>query len=318
MQGQSAHWQVGVIFGAIVVGSAAISCGPSCVDDGLHVRQDCPAGATSGTGGTTSGSVASTTYSETATSTRTTTSTQTSTAAASTETGEHASTTSGTTGPLDSTSGESDSASEGSTAGPTCSDGQQNGGESDIDCGGECSPCKDGQRCEDSGDCESTACHYVGVCVVPACADGIYDFAEVYLDCGGLACGKTCGLGAPCGSMSDCFMGDCFPPGKCALDPSCNDGLENGSETDLDCGGACGPTCRMGQVCAAGGDCTSGSCTANLCDDPPSCSDGLRGGAETDVDCSGPCRLCEQFEACVFHGDCVATLVCSGFQCNMP
>ena len=32
------------------------------------------------------------------------------------------------------------------------------------------------------------------------------------------------------------------------VDPSCDDGLMNGEETDLDCGGPCGP-------CAAGGGC---------------------------------------------------------------
>lgn len=302
---------------AVVAGLATVVCGPPCVDDGLHGRQDCPAGTTGGVG-TTSDAVGSTTVAEGTTAASTeagtyvesTTSTTTST---STTGGGSTSTTSETTGPPGSTSDDPDS----SSGGPTCSDGLENGDESDIDCGGGCMPCKDGQRCDDSGDCESTACHYVGICVVPGCADGVFDFAEVHLDCGGLACGKTCGLGASCGSDDDCFMGGCFPPGECALEPMCVDGSKNGSETDLDCGGACGPTCKQGMVCAVGGDCTSGSCTANLCDDPPTCSDGMRGGAETDIDCSGPCRPCEPFEACVFDGDCAAMLVCTGSLCMM-
>lgn len=38
---------------------------------------------------------------------------------------------------------------------PTCSDGDQNGDESDVDCGGACPRCASGRRCALSGDCES-------------------------------------------------------------------------------------------------------------------------------------------------------------------
>ncbi|MCG8418820.1 MAG: hypothetical protein MJE77_12855 [Proteobacteria bacterium] len=39
----------------------------------------------------------------------------------------------------------------------TCSDGQQNSDESDVDCGGSCPRCAAGQRCNSSGDCQSGA-----------------------------------------------------------------------------------------------------------------------------------------------------------------
>src|SRR5688572_23304953 len=46
-----------------------------------------------------------------------------------------------------------------STGGDTCSDGVQNGDETDVDCGGpDCSPCADGGACLVDGDCESGTC----------------------------------------------------------------------------------------------------------------------------------------------------------------
>jgi hypothetical protein len=42
--------------------------------------------------------------------------------------------------------------------------------------------------------------------------------------------------------------------------PSCEDGVENGDETDADCGGlSCSP-CAVGLGCRADEDCESGSC----------------------------------------------------------
>src|SRR5438105_2395410 len=36
---------------------------------------------------------------------------------------------------------------------PTCTDGAKNGSETDIDCGGACAPCADGQGCALATDC---------------------------------------------------------------------------------------------------------------------------------------------------------------------
>ncbi len=40
---------------------------------------------------------------------------------------------------------------------------------------------------------------------------------------------------------------------------SCLDGVKNGTETDVDCGGSC-PACSGGETCYLGGDCQSGDC----------------------------------------------------------
>ena len=42
---------------------------------------------------------------------------------------------------------------------PTCSDGLQNGNETDVDCGGvKCLPCKNNKKCEIDSDCTSEIC----------------------------------------------------------------------------------------------------------------------------------------------------------------
>jgi len=49
---------------------------------------------------------------------------------------------------------------------------------------------------------------------------------------------------------------------------TCSDGYQNGAETDLDCGGTCGP-CATGKQCLAASDCTTSFCGADL-----HCADG--------------------------------------------
>ena len=51
------------------------------------------------------------------------------------------------------------------------------------------------------------------------------------------------------------------------IDASCNDGIQNQGEQDIDCGGPC-------EAC-------------------PTCSDGIQNGDETDVDCGGSCTPCD-------------------------
>src|SRR5579872_3323684 len=70
--------------------------------------------------------------------------------------------------------------------------------------------------------------------------------------------------------------------------PTCMDGVKNGMETDVDCGGpVCGP-CAAGKACTAATDCTTAVCQGNLCV-AASCMDGVKNGDETDVDCGGSC-----------------------------
>lgn len=59
--------------------------------------------------------------------------------------------------------------------------------------------------------------------------------------------------------------GDCAPCDSAVL-LSCGDGIQNNQEEGIDCGGDCGPC--------------------------PTCTDGIKNGAETGIDCGGPCVPC--------------------------
>lgn len=65
----------------------------------------------------------------------------------------------------------------------------------------------------------------------------------------------------------ECFGASCGPtppPGA-----SCADGVRNGLETDVDCGGAeCGP-CGLGRSCLEHTDCETDSCATGVCTTPP-------------------------------------------------
>ena len=46
--------------------------------------------------------------------------------------------------------------------------------------------------------------------------------------------------------------------------PTCNDGITNGSESDVDCGGSC-PRCGNDRVCVGQDDCRSALCVSGVC-----------------------------------------------------
>src|SRR5579883_3434727 len=56
---------------------------------------------------------------------------------------------------------------------------------------------------------------------------------------------------------------------------SCHDGVKDGDETDVDCGGSVCPACAAGLACLHGSDCQSTFCSNNRCD-PPTCRDGVK------------------------------------------
>ncbi|KEP64201.1 UNVERIFIED_CONTAM: sushi domain (scr repeat) domain-containing protein [Hammondia hammondi] len=73
--------------------------------------------------------------------------------------------------------------------------------------------------------------------------------------------------GPPSGASLRCMYGSVALPHTVCGHPSCTDGVQNGDETGVDCGGShCAP-------CA-------------------SCGDGVQNNGETGVDCGGPCPAC--------------------------
>ncbi len=47
--------------------------------------------------------------------------------------------------------------------------------------------------------------------------------------------------------------------------PTCDDGVKDQDETDVDCGGVTCPGCAIDQVCVLDGDCISKRCDAGYC-----------------------------------------------------
>ncbi|MBI5497877.1 MAG: hypothetical protein HY904_22935 [Deltaproteobacteria bacterium] len=190
---------------------------------------------------------------------------------------------------------------------PTCDDGQKNGDESDLDCGGSCARCLPGAACGGDADCVGLCIS--AVCRLPACGNARKDGDETDADCGGscepCAGGRTCVVGGDCASRV-CANGACAAP-------SCNDQVANGDESDLDCGGSCA-ACGAGLGCNAAADCASGACVDRVCR-PGHCEDGLRSGDETDVDCGGTCAACAVGRTCEAAGDC-ATSFCVTQTCR--
>ena len=198
--------------------------------------------------------------------------------------------------------------SSGTTVGGMCEiDGMLGQLETDVDCGGpDCPPCFIGKACDAASDCTSKFCHPLGVCSEPACDDGLYDpQTELGPDCG-LMCVGLCVLGDPCMSDEDCVgSAVCGMTNVCVVDPLCGNFMFDPGEVDLDCGGVCGPSCKVGDLCKVDGDCISNSCPgAEVCNAPPHCSDGKANFKETDIDCGGTCSKCLQGQQCAQMEDC--------------
>ncbi len=110
---------------------------------------------------------------------------------------------------------------------PTCGDGAQNQGETDVDCGGANCPatCQRGDTCASPGDCESGICDASGaspVCAAPACGDGYVNGSETGVDCGGDVswCAARCPDGQGCLVAADCQSGICDAGSHLCAQPS--------------------------------------------------------------------------------------------------
>ena len=82
----------------------------------------------------------------------------------------------------------------------------------------------------------------------------------------GLGCAVLCPLGRVCLKDGDCATGRCFGT-RCTL-PTCTNGMKDGQESDVDCGGLCA-TCGTGRGCRVTTDCTSRMCTNDVCQPLP-------------------------------------------------
>ena len=209
-----------------------------------------------------------------------------------------------------------------------CSDQTQDADETALDCGGAlCGGCKVGIACVLDRDCASAACGANGKCATNGCSDGRKNGSETAVDCGGtctgcavgVACatGNDCGSGscsasahtciAGCTSGADCATGICNVGSGSCVASLCLDGVLDGQETALDCGGGCAG-CAVDAACHTASDCASAACSVatNLCV-ADHCTDGAKSGDETDLDCGGAlCGACATGKRCGADGDCVS------------
>ena len=163
---------------------------------------------------------------------------------------------------------------------PSPTDGVRNGDETGLYCGGAKAPkCPPGQGCLADADCDKVKCDTVQKkCLPPANDDGIKNLDETGIDCGGPTATVTrCPTGETCLATSDCDAVICNATTKLCDPPTPTDGLKNGTESDVDCGGGAptnAPRCVINQSCKVGSDCTSGGCSVGLGNkcSPPSCA----------------------------------------------
>ncbi|HEU4583822.1 MAG TPA: hypothetical protein VFS67_36445 [Polyangiaceae bacterium] len=168
-------------------------------------------------------------------------------------------------------------------------------------------------RCSADSDCASGHCSS-GRCAAASCSDGIRNQGESGVDCAG-PCAARCAEGDPCSSSMDCASGlSCPASTQLCSAPSCQDGLQNGTESAVDCGGSCAG-CGAGGACHADGDCASGVCRDGSCA-TPSCDDLVRNQDETDIDCGGLCGACAPGRACALDSDCESGACQDGSCCG--
>ncbi len=215
----------------------------------------------------------------------------------------------------------------GGSGGPTCSDGIQNGTETGVDCGGSCPPCP--VACTDNPVTLSitldnypseTSWSLVNDAGVTVASGGGYSGAGSTVtqdlclpdDCYTFTINDSYGDGICCayGSGSYTLSG---PSGVLASGgsfgssestpfclgggpaPTCTDGVQNGDETGVDCGGSACPPCATCTDGIQNGDETGVDCGGSACPPCATCTDGIQNGDETGVDCGGsacpPCPV---------------------------
>lgn len=125
-----------------------------------------------------------------------------------------------------------------------------------------------------------TAWYTLFFIVAPTCSDGIKNQDETDVDCGGTKCPR-CHQGQDCTSDIHCATGYCKSKvctGNLSLDiheyciqsrvllvQTCDDGIKNQDETDVDCGGLHCPRCNEKQSCLNDSHCTTMYCKSNVC-----------------------------------------------------
>ncbi|MCB2195746.1 MAG: hypothetical protein KQH79_07790 [Bacteroidetes bacterium] len=157
-------------------------------------------------------------------------------------------------------------------------------GDGICDAGENCETCPSDCPCEDDADGDGYSadmdCDDNNPSIYPGAPEPECSLVDYNCD------GQTAPDGMQC-SEGTCISGICVSDTE-----TCNDGIINGAETDVDCGGPDCQPCSTASLCNVNSDCESGICVNGICMEA-SCTDGIQNGNETGVDCGGPdCTPC--------------------------
>ena len=236
----------------------------------------------------------------------------------------------------------------GEVVAPTCDDNIQNGDEEGVDCGGSnCEPCvcdgvdvtmtlnfdnypsetswqiTGGGQTVASGGTYGSQPQMSTLEITECLPEGCYTVTvfDSYGD--GLCCnygqgsyvvtdqyGNELASGASFSSSSSgnfCVSIDNGP------NPTCDDNIQNGDETGVDCGGSC-VACSTCDDNIQNGDETGVDCGGS-CVACSTCDDNIQNGDETGVDCGGSCVACATCDDNIQNGD-ETGVDCGGSDCE--
>ncbi len=195
---------------------------------------------------------------------------------------------------------------------------------------------------QSAGDCHQSQCNGIGGVVQ------VTDDTDLPLDDGIQCTGEACTLGVPshpakavdfgcnqlggafcdgggtcvqCNQSAQCSSMVCDTGAHTCSAPSCTDGVMNGIETDMDCGGGC-PACGPGKGCAVHGDCAGGACNPTTHTCAPTCTDSQAPGATCATYCGCMTATCGSkfasqaacIDACASFIE--SQLCCRGYHCT--
>lgn len=151
----------------------------------------------------------------------------------------------------------------------------------------------------------------LSTCAVNPCGDGrlneLHRGGEEFYreECDGVVFAEhaSCGTFASPSGVLACDASCRINTSGCTAPPvTCGNKTQDSGESDIDCGGPCGP-CADGRLCLQAAECHSGVCVERCI--APTCADGVRNGDEGAVDCGGPCPTrCPAASPCAVDEDC--------------
>jgi hypothetical protein len=173
-----------------------------------------------------------------------------------------------------------------------------------------------GTGCVVPSDCpaQATAC-ITNICMVGVCGTSNAVTGTPCTDNMGLVCDGH-GACVGCNTTADCPGTDICAMGTCVA-PTCFDGVMDGSETDVDCGGPICAPCDNSQACLDATDCVSGVCANSVCA-PCALDSDCAGGQFCDLTTnSGTCAATRvDGIACTGSDQCATGFCVDGFCCD--